>query len=144
MKLKLTASEHRVIGPVLVILTRSVQSADVLNKFKRNGDILKRLRRAARQLEKLRCKLDSLMAEQHPAEFQPSVYYGARDKDVHWPLDALEGRLETEVGKVINGKAPAALLDLYLLCELALHVLKVGIEDQRERDQQRLRHYVYP
>ena len=131
MKLKLAANEHRAIGPALVILTRSVQSADVLNEFKRNRNILKRLRRAARGLEKLRCKLDSLMAEQHPAEFQPSVYYGPMERGVYWPLDALEGRLESDVGKVINSKVPARLLDLYLRCRLALHVLKLGVEDQR-------------
>ena len=133
MKLKLAVDEHCAIGPALVILTRSVQSADVLNEFKRSRDILKRLRRAGRELEKLRCKLDSLMAAQHPVEFQPLVYYGASNKDVHWPLDTLVGRLDSDVGEVINGKVPAALLDLYLRCQLALHVLKVGIEDQRER-----------
>ena len=30
-------------------------------------------------------------------------------------------------------QGPAPLLDLYLRCRLALHVLKVGIEDQRAR-----------
>ena len=133
MKLKLAASEHRTVGPALVILTRSVQSAGVLNEFKRSPDILRRLRRAARELEKLRCKLDSLMAEQHPAEFHPSVYYGARDKDVYWPLGALLDRLDSDVLEVIDGKVPAALLDLYLRCRLALHGLKIGLEDQRAR-----------
>jgi hypothetical protein len=104
-----------------------------VNEFKRSPDILNRLRRASRQLEKLRCKLDTLMAQQHPAEFQPSVYYGVRDKDVYWPPDVLLDRLETDVGEVIDGKVPTPLLVLYLRCRLALHGLKVGIEDQRAR-----------
>lgn len=118
MRPRLSVDEHHKIGVTLGRLSGKCSSAHTLNRYKKTST-LSQIKRVARDIDQLRCKLDSLLFEQLPDVARPEIYYG--DKDNH-PMswgDAVEEL--TTVGDTINGKVPAKIIDLYLRCDRQLY-----------------------
>lgn len=145
-KQKLTLDEHRRLGAELATIwwwlkdklsrrrDKSMQRAtDRLNELEKGSPTHRRLLRVEKDIDRLRRKLDSLLAEQHPGVDGRSIYYGNRPAMEGRTLDALHVRLSYEVGTlVLTDRVPAPLIDLYLRCERSMFALKTSTADHPE------------
>ena len=118
MRPRLTFDEHRKIGVTLWKISNKCSCAYTLNRYRKTST-LSQIKRVARDINQLRCKLDDLLFEQLSDVATPAVYYGHKDNYLMSWAEAVEG-LNT-VGDAINGKVPAKILDLYLRCDRRIY-----------------------
>jgi hypothetical protein len=112
----LLLEEHRMIGIALARINRRLVGADTLNEFRRQRPIMRKLMKAAREIDKLRSKLDSLLFDKLAGRgATAAIYYGHQSSNV-MPWSAVREELEA-VRNIINGRIPARIMDLYLRCD---------------------------
>jgi hypothetical protein len=118
---RLTTIEHAAIGPAINAIRNTLDGPDLRKLTKRNRQMEQHRRKAARQVEHLRCKLDGLLYKQCPdATFPPSPYYGADAKTEPAELAATYDR---DVLEPINGRVLANVIDTALKGLRALQML---------------------
>jgi hypothetical protein len=112
---RLTLDEHREVAGILARIRWRIENpnANVPNKFALHRETITRLKRAAKDIDKLRSKLEGLLLEQLPDVAEPLIYSPRQVDPLPW--DRISHEMFA-VGRVINGAVPAPVIDLYLRC----------------------------
>jgi hypothetical protein len=76
-KRPLTPEQHRDLARELADVRQRLQGAteDLVNRYGKTGRVGRAARRLERSVDSLRCALDGQLLQDHPEQFDPTVYY---------------------------------------------------------------------
>jgi hypothetical protein len=133
----LTKEEHAIIGVAANSLRNTLMDGGEFYRLVRNSRADARRKRAVMFLERLRNKLDSLLYAHCPEAALPSPYYGGS------PCLAVDGGavpyaqhlveyFDTKIVDRINGRVPAANIDLANRVHAELLMMKPRLQDEED------------